>query len=83
MLPMVKTLSPATATLEKPEPTPVAFQASGGPSLGHSLSRPLSGEMSSRLGPRNCGQSAAGAFDLGGPASGNGEQDGATNHAPA
>src|SRR6266404_2579162 len=57
---MVKTLSPATATLEKPEPTPVAFQTTGGPSLGHSLSRPLSDEMSSRLGPRNCGQSADG-----------------------
>src|SRR4051812_32764950 len=47
----------ATETNEYPPPIPLAFHARGGPSLGHSLSRPVSFEMPSRLGPRNCGQS--------------------------
>ncbi len=55
---MVKTLSPTTETLAKPSPMPFAFQASGGPSLGHSLSKPVSGEWSSRALPRHWGQSA-------------------------
>ena len=44
-------------TLEwPPPPKSVFFQASGGPSFGHCFKRPTSGEWSSRLGPRNCGQ---------------------------
>ena len=34
-------------------PGPLAFQASGGPEAGQLLSRPVSFEMPSRLGPRN------------------------------
>src|SRR6266850_1602873 len=49
------------ATLEKPTPTPVAFQASGGPEAVHAGRRPWSGERPSRLGPRQPGQSAGGA----------------------
>src|SRR5256885_691215 len=59
--PRVRTLSPTTATLENPVPTPSAFQATGGPSGGQDLSRPLSVETPSRLGPRNCGQSGSAA----------------------
>src|SRR5260370_23333683 len=36
---------------------PVAFQAAGGPSLGNSLSSPLSGERLFNWGPRKRGQS--------------------------
>ena len=49
----------ATATLEKPSPTPVCFQTSGGPCLGQARSKPWSLEISSRFGPRNCGQLSA------------------------
>src|ERR1700722_16958217 len=56
--PIVNTLSPATASEENPTPMPMPFQSSFGPVLGHFLSSPLSTEISSRLGPRNCGQSA-------------------------
>src|SRR5215471_19245221 len=48
---------PATAREGTPSPSPVAFQRSGGPSFGHSLSRPVSEETLVRLGPRHCGQS--------------------------
>src|SRR5436190_4562318 len=44
-------------TLEKPAPMPFAVHARVGPPLGHSLSSPVSGEMPSRLGPRNWPQS--------------------------
>src|SRR5262245_41698463 len=37
----------------------VAFQTSGGPAFGQDLSSPVSVDRLSRLGPRNCGQSAA------------------------
>src|SRR5678816_3544365 len=40
---------------------PVAFQASGGPPAGHSLSKPFSVEMSSMFGPRQRGQSPSAA----------------------
>src|SRR5262245_3133894 len=53
--PIVNTLPSATVTDENPSPTPLAFQSSSGPSLGHSFSRPLSGERLSRLGPRYVG----------------------------
>ena len=36
-----------------------AFHTTGGPSLGHSESQPVSAEMPLRLGPRQCGQSSA------------------------
>src|SRR5687767_12162862 len=48
---------PATETLENPPPRPVAFHSRGGPPAGHSLARPVSGEIPSRLGPRNWPQS--------------------------
>src|SRR6516225_8565775 len=48
--------SPATTAPLKPAPTS-RFHASGGPSLGHVASRPVSVERPSRVGPRNCGQS--------------------------
>src|SRR6266849_1864989 len=51
--------SPAMETLEKPMPIGSDFQTCLGPSVGHSLSKFLSGEMPSRLGPRNCGHSGA------------------------
>src|SRR5688500_10632594 len=35
------------------------FQRSFGPSLGHSLSRPVSDDTPLRCGPRHCGQSLA------------------------
>src|SRR5260370_15256858 len=38
---------------------PAIRHSSLGPSLGHSLSRPLSCEIPLRPGPRHCGQSAA------------------------
>src|SRR5689334_17850163 len=40
-----------------PPPRPLIFHARGGPSLGHSLSRPVSFETASRFGPCHCGQS--------------------------
>ena len=43
--------------LDMPRPNPLVRQASGGPPLGHSFSRPVSVEMPSRFGPRHCGQS--------------------------
>src|SRR5205814_2999788 len=57
---VTNSLSPTTAGLEKPTPPRFAFHARGGPPWGHSLSSPFSGEWPSRLGPRHCGQSAAG-----------------------
>src|SRR5215471_2765908 len=48
---------PAMVMLEYPEPMPVAFQTTGGPSLGHSLSRPVSGDRLFCPGPRKRGQS--------------------------
>src|SRR5947209_17778899 len=48
-----------TATPPIPSPMPVNFQASGGPSLGHSLRRPVSFETAVRSGPCHCGQSSA------------------------
>ena len=39
-------------------PSPVAFQATAGPSSGHALIKPVSGEILSRSGPRHCGHSA-------------------------
>src|SRR5688500_8705348 len=56
---MVTTVSPATATLEYPSPTPVPFHATVGPSSGQDLSRPFSVDTPSRFGPRNCGRSAS------------------------
>ncbi len=44
-----------------PPPSPLIFQASGGPSFGHSWSRPRSLEIASRSGPCHCGQSSAAA----------------------
>src|SRR6476469_1377469 len=44
---------------EYPLPRPLASHASGGPSLGHCLSRPVSWEMLSRLAPRQVGQPEA------------------------
>src|SRR5437762_5094493 len=40
-----------------PPPRPLTFQARGGPSFGHSLSRPVSLEWAVRSGPCHCGQS--------------------------
>src|SRR5947209_10221115 len=40
-----------------PSPMPFAFQAKGGPPLGHCLSKPVSLETPSRSPPRHCGQS--------------------------
>src|SRR5687768_5736962 len=45
----------ATATLAMPLPSFSAFQASLGPSAGHSLRRPVSGKLPSRFGPRHWG----------------------------
>src|SRR5262249_42569631 len=56
--PIVTIREPAMETVEKPLPIPSAFQASGGPSVGHSFNNPVSGEWPSRFGPRHCGQSA-------------------------
>src|ERR1051326_3594996 len=44
-----------------PPPSPFIFQASGGPSLGPSFSRPVSFEMLLRSDPCHCGQSLADA----------------------
>src|SRR5258708_40199818 len=52
---------PATDTVEKPLPSPVAFQTRRGPAAGQSFSSPISAEMPSRFGPRHCGQSPAAA----------------------
>src|SRR5262245_54999889 len=40
---------------------PVAVQRSFGPSAGHAFNRPVSVEILSRFGPRNCGQGASAA----------------------
>src|SRR6476659_9865375 len=42
-----------------PPPRPFAAQASGGPSFGHSFSRPVSLETELRCGPCHWGQSLA------------------------
>src|SRR4051812_17229972 len=47
---------------EYPLPRPLASHASGGPSFGHCLSRPVSWEILSRLGPRQVGQPEALSF---------------------
>src|ERR1041384_2138246 len=57
--PMVKMCSPEIETDEYPSPRPAAFQMSGGPALGQSFRRPVAVQRSSRLGPRQPGQSAA------------------------
>src|SRR5207249_7485233 len=49
---------PATTGPLKPSPT-VFSQTTGGPLSGHDLTRPVSAETPSRLGPSHCGQSAA------------------------
>src|ERR1051325_2277348 len=51
--------SPTIAGVEKPAPMSLICQTTLGPSLGHSLRRPFSEEMPSRLGPRHWGQSVA------------------------
>src|SRR5262249_40572905 len=56
---MPKIRPAATEGALSPPPSPLIFQASGGPSLGHSLSRPCSLEMAFRSGPCHCGQSSA------------------------
>src|SRR5262245_11023315 len=48
---------PEMATLEKPPPRPLVFQASGGPDWGQLASSPVSLATSSRLGPRHWGHS--------------------------
>ena len=53
----------ATEGALSPPPSPLTFQASGGPSFGHSWSRPRSLEMALRSGPCHCGQSSATAAD--------------------
>src|SRR6185369_14938095 len=40
-----------------PPPRPLTFHARGGPSFGHSFSRPVSFEWAVRSGPCHCGQS--------------------------
>src|SRR6187401_2723351 len=55
--PMVKMRPPETATLLRPAPRPVAFQATAGPPGFHDCWRPVSPDAPSRLGPRHCGQS--------------------------
>jgi hypothetical protein len=62
-LPIVKMRPPEIATLDMPLPKPDACQESVGPSSGHSCSRPFSVEIPSRLGPRQLGHSAVGAFN--------------------
>src|SRR5262249_49674139 len=54
----VNTLPSTTTTDEKP-PDSLAFHNCRGPSLGHSVKRPVSREMPSRRGPRQRGQSSA------------------------
>src|SRR5205814_3811949 len=49
----------ATDGALSPPPRPLIFQARGGPSFGHSLSRPVSLEWAVRSGPCHCGQSSA------------------------
>src|SRR5262245_13160074 len=60
----VNTRPPTTATDEKP-PDSGAFHSCRGPSLGHSLSRPVSREIPSKRGPRHRGQSSARAHGPG------------------
>src|SRR5580700_454971 len=57
-VPIVKTVPLATLTLEYPWPSPAVGvdQAGGGPPSGHSLSRPVSCDWLSRLGPKKQGQ---------------------------
>src|SRR5688572_18690215 len=50
---------PATEGVLSPPPRPLIFQASGGPSFGHCLSKPVSFEWAVRSGPCHCGQSSA------------------------
>src|SRR5687767_9460678 len=52
LLPSVYSLPFWMATLEYPRPKPRVRQASGGPSLGHSVNSPFSCEMLSPFGPR-------------------------------
>src|SRR6185295_6548535 len=52
-----------TAIPPIPLPSPVPFHASGGPSFGHSCSRPLSFETAVRSGPCHCGQSSPEAVE--------------------
>src|SRR6266571_8406160 len=47
----------ATDGVLSPPPRPLTFQARGGPSFGHSLSKPVSLEWAVRSGPCHCGQS--------------------------
>src|SRR4051812_41111542 len=47
----------ATDGALSPPPRLLTFHASGGPSFGHSLSRPVSFEWAVRSGPCHCGQS--------------------------
>src|SRR6185369_9020878 len=42
-----------------PPPSPLIFQARGGPFFGHCLRRPVSLECAVRSGPCHCGQSSA------------------------
>src|SRR5215510_3236130 len=44
---------------EYPSPSPLVFHSTRGPPVGQEVSSPVSLEMPSRCGPRNCGQSAA------------------------
>ena len=48
---MPKSLPPATDGALSPPPNPLTFHASGGPSLGHFFSRPVSFETELRSGP--------------------------------
>ena len=52
------TRSPTTTGPLKPSPTFLS-QTTGGPFFGHVALRPVSVETPLRVGPRNCGQSAA------------------------
>src|SRR5438876_3940829 len=54
--PVVKIFPPESETLAYPSPVPSAVQRSLGAFSLQSLSRPWSGEISSRFGPRHCGQ---------------------------
>src|SRR5438132_6066898 len=61
---MPKMRPPATEGVLKPAPSFFAVQASGGPSVGHSWSSPVSREIALRSGPCHCGQSAAPAENV-------------------
>src|SRR5579864_5923099 len=54
---MPKMRPPATEGVLYPPPRLLISQASGGPPLGQSFRRPVSLLISSRCGPRHCGQS--------------------------